>query len=220
MACVTASKWKYLLADRLVSASLGPEISTRRLVLRSLRPTDVFAWQEVRRRCAPWLLPWEPLRPPGSIDPTVSRAAFDARCEQRDRERALGTSYGFGIFEDGRVIGECNLNNVVRGAMQGASLGYWIDSDRAGQGFMPESVVGVLAYSFEVIGLHRVEINIVPRNAASRRVVQKLDLRDEGIAERFLEINGVWEDHVRYAMTSEEWTSRREALSASWLQPS
>jgi ribosomal-protein-alanine N-acetyltransferase len=214
---VTASKWKYLLADRLVGAALGPELVTRRLVLRPLRPTDVFAWQEVRQRCAGWLLPWEPLRPPGSIDPTISRAAFEARCEQRDRERSLGTAYGLGIFEDGRVIGECNLNNVVRGAMQGASLGYWIDESRAGRGFMPESVVGALAFSFEELGLHRVEINIVPRNAKSRRVVDKLALRNEGVAERFLEINGVWEDHVRYAITSEEWTLRREEFASSWL---
>jgi ribosomal-protein-alanine N-acetyltransferase len=65
--------------------------------------------------------------------------------------------------------------------------------------------------------LHRVEISIIPRNSPSRRVVEKLEIRQEGIAERFLEIDGVWEDHVRYAMTSEEWAVRGAALSAEWL---
>ena len=66
--------------------------------------------------------------------------------------------------------------------------------------------------------LHRVQISIIPRNAASRRVVEKLDIRDEGIAERYLEINGVWEDHVRYAITAEEWDDRGEALCKEWLE--
>ena len=60
--------------------------------------------------------------------------------------------------------------------------------------------------------LHRVQISIIPRNAASRRVVEKLDIREEGVAVRYLEINGVWEDHVRYAITAEEWAERRDDL--------
>jgi ribosomal-protein-alanine N-acetyltransferase len=48
-------------------------------------------------------------------------------------------------------------------------------------------------------------------------VVAKLDIRAEGIAVRYLEINGIWEDHVRYAITSEEWEQRRADISAAWL---
>jgi ribosomal-protein-alanine N-acetyltransferase len=48
-------------------------------------------------------------------------------------------------------------------------------------------------------------------------VVEKLGIRQEGIAERFLEIDGVWEDHVRYAITSEEWAVREPELAADWL---
>ena len=74
-----------------------------------------------------------------------------------------------------------------------------------------------LRFAFEMLGLHRVEISIIPRNAASRRVMEKLGLRLEGISERFLEIDGEWEDHVRYAMTAEEWQQRRLRLLAAWL---
>jgi ribosomal-protein-alanine N-acetyltransferase len=59
-------------------------------------------------------------------------------------------------------------------------------------------------------------VAIIPRNSASRRVAEKLDLRNEGIALGFLEINGQWEDHVRYAMTSEEWAVRGVDLRAAW----
>jgi ribosomal-protein-alanine N-acetyltransferase len=74
-----------------------------------------------------------------------------------------------------------------------------------------------LHFAFEALGLHRVEISIIPRNQASRRVVEKLGVRFEGVAERFLEIDGVWEDHARFAMTSEEWAVRKRDLLWSWL---
>ena len=72
-------------------------------------------------------------------------------------------------------------------------------------------------YAFEELGLHRLQIAIIPRNRASRRVVEKLAIREEGIALRYLEINGVWEDHVRYAITSEEWDTRRDELLEAWI---
>jgi ribosomal-protein-alanine N-acetyltransferase len=64
-----------------------------------------------------------------------------------------------------------------------------------------------------------VQISIIPRNTASRRVVEKLGIRDEGTAERYLEIAGVWEDHIRYAITVEEWEERKDALVKEWLDP-
>ena len=72
-------------------------------------------------------------------------------------------------------------------------------------------------YAIENLGLHRIEICIVPRNSNSRRVMEKLNIRDEGTALRFLEINGVWEDHARYAITAEEWNERRDELAEQWL---
>jgi ribosomal-protein-alanine N-acetyltransferase len=84
---------------------------------------------------------------------------------------------------------------------------------------MPESVITLLQYAFESLRLHRIEINIIPRNASSRRVVEKLGIRFEGIAERYLEIDGAWEDHARYAITAEEWADRAPELVTHWLLP-
>ena len=72
----------------------------------------------------------------------------------------------------------------------------------------------VARFAFEELRLHRLQIAIIPRNTASRRVVEKLDVREEGTALRYLEINGVWEDHVRYAITAEDWAERRDELCA------
>ena len=164
-----------------------------------------------------WLVPWEPLRSPTLPDPTRDRTAFEARCAARDRERASDHAYSFGVFIDQQLAGEMNLNNVTRGALQGATVGYWIDQDRAGNSYISEAVVVAAAYAFDQLQLHRLEICIVPRNVNSRRVVEKLGLRSEGIAERYLEINGTWEDHVRYAITTEEWAARADELTTAWI---
>ena len=195
----------------------GLRIYGRRVVLRPLVTTDFPAWSEVRLRNEQWLTPWEPLRAPHLSDPTRQRDAFSSRCATRDRERQMGVAYGFGLFVDQAFVGEVNLNNVIRGALQSATVGYWIDQARAGQRFVAEAVAVLSRFAFDELLLHRLEICIVPRNANSRRVMEVLAIREEGVAQRFLEINGVWEDHVRYGFTAEEWQARRAELSAAWL---
>src|SRR6266542_3927783 len=74
----------------------------RRVLLRPLSPADFPAWQEVRRRNNGWLTPWEPARTPGMPDVVESREAFAMRCSARERERQLGTAFGFGMFVAGR----------------------------------------------------------------------------------------------------------------------
>ena len=191
------------------------ELAGRRVLLRTLTEADYEAWHEVRARCRDWLLPWEP-RPKGAPPAAEDRASFAARCALRERERQLGTGYGFGIFVGGRFAGEITLSSIQRGPFQTGHIGYWIDRDLAGHGYVPEAVVVVLAFAFDTISLHRVEISIIPRNRASLRVVEKLGVRSEGIAQKYLEIDGEWEDHAKFAITSEEWRRRRDQLIAEW----
>jgi ribosomal-protein-alanine N-acetyltransferase len=183
-----------------------------------LRAEDYPAWREVRTRCHEWLVHWEP-RPAGMPRPSEDRQSFVARCSTRERDRQLGAGYGFGIFIADRFAGEINLSSIQRGAFQNGYVGYWIDEAAAGRGYVPESCVVLFAFAFEQLGLHRLQIAIVPRNTASRSVVRKLGIRGEGIACRYLEIDGRWEDHVRYAITLEEWLERRERFREEWLTP-
>jgi len=206
------------MALRHPSRALAPiRLYGRRIVMRPLAPSDFRAWSEVRTHNHEWLTVWEPSRHPHQPDPTTDKSVFASRCLQRDRDRASGVAYQFGVFLDDQVIGEINLNNVVRGAMQSCTIGYWIDQRHAGQGYTVEGVVLLFQFLFEQLGLHRAEICIVPRNLRSRRIMEKLAIRDEGLAERYLEINGVWEDHIRYGITVEEWQARRAEFVGAWL---
>tara|TARA_B100000945_G_scaffold214861_1_gene173109 strand:+ start:1291 stop:1908 length:618 start_codon:yes stop_codon:yes gene_type:complete len=189
----------------------------KRVMLRSLQVSDFSEWNKVRLDNINWLTKWEPTRPPGMPDVINDRNAFGARCNARDRERHLGSGYGFGIFVKGKFCGEINLSSIQRGPFQSCYVGYWIDEGHAGNGYTPEALAVVLKYAFEDLDLHRVQVAIIPRNSSSRRVVEKLSLREEGIAERYLEINGKWEDHIRYAFTSEEWHHRKEEITERWI---
>ncbi len=190
----------------------------RRVMLRTLTASDYAEWIEIRERCRDWLLKWEP-RPAGAPFPPEDRNSFVARCSLRERERQLGTGFGFGIFAGGRLVGELTLSSVQRGPFQCAYIGYWVDQAQAGRGYVPEAVAVALAFAFDDLELHRIEISIIPRNDRSHRVVEKLGIRKEGVAQRYLQIDGVWEDHTRYAITSEEWVIRRDELREAWLEP-
>jgi len=185
--------------------------------LRPLTEGDFAEWRAVRRANREWLAPWEPTPPSTGPDVVEDRLAFAARCSARARERQMDAGYGFGVFAEGSLVGEMNLSGVQRGPFQSVHVGYWIDRRHAGREYAPEALVVVLDHAFEVLGLHRVQINIIPRNQASRRVVEKLGIREEGTARRYLEINGRWEDHVRYAITAEEWEERGPELVAGWM---
>jgi ribosomal-protein-alanine N-acetyltransferase len=201
--------------------SINVEPSTRhygkRIMLRPLMANDFPQWTEVRQRNDQWLTPWEPLRANNLADPTRHRDAFASRCATRDRERQIGTAYGFGLFVDNAFAGEININNVVRGAFQCGVVGYWIDERHAGNRYVAEGFAVISRFAFDELHLHRLEICIVPRNSKSRRVMEVLNIREEGVALRYLEINGNWEDHVRYAITAEEWDERRAELTSAWL---
>ena len=83
-------------------------------------------------------------------------------------------------------------------------VGYWVDGALAGRGIIPTALAMAVDHCFFTIGLHRIEANIRPENHASRRVVEKLGFREEGIRRRQLHIDGAWRDHICYALTVED----------------
>ncbi len=192
-------------------------LTGRRVVLRPLTVSDFGAFQTVRRRNVDWLTRWEPRRMPGQPDPAESFDAFAARCSARQRERQLGTGYGFGIFVDGRFSGEINLSAVQRGPVQAGNVGYWVDVEQAGNSYCPEAVVMLARFAFEDLVLHRLLISIVPRNQPSRRVMEKLQIRCEGVAVGLLQINGEWEDHLQFAVVAEDWAVSGSELLRAWV---
>ena len=85
-----------------------------------------------------------------------------------------------------------------------AEVGYWIDERLAGRGIVPTALAMAVDHCFQVMRLHRLEACIQPLNVASRRTVEKLGFRNEGLRERLVYVNGAWRDHICYALTADE----------------
>ncbi len=171
--------------------------------LRPPRLRDGRAWSEVRLRNQPWLAPWEPTSQLGWADRHIMSAWPPVHAALR-RAARNGTMLPFVVNYGGRFVGQVNVSNIVHGALQSCTIGYWIDSAVAGRGVTPTAVALVIDHCLTTAGLHRVEIDIRPENKASLRVVEKLGLRREAYYERFLNIDGGWRDHVAFAITTEE----------------
>lgn len=173
------------------------------VVLRPLRMRDAAAWSELRLTNEEWLRPWEPTSTEGYRERNTV-AAFPGLLRVLRRQARAGTHLPFAIEFQGRLVGQLTVGNIVHGAYNGAYLGYWVDARHAGRGICPRAVALAVDHCFGAAGLHRVEANIRPENTASRRVVEKLGFREEGLLRRFLNIDGDYRDHVHYALTVED----------------
>lgn len=100
------------------------------------------------------------------------------------------------VEKPAEIMGMIGLNNVVWGAFCSAFLGYKLDTDFLNKGYMSMAVEILTKYAFEELGLHRIEANVMPKNKASLRVLEKNHFVNEGISKYYLNINGVWEDHI------------------------
>ncbi len=127
--------------------------------------------------------------------------------EQGEQLMQSGNGYIFGMFrqDTGQLVGRMELSGVARGPFQNASVGYFVDREHHGHGYATTSLRWVTAYAFQEAGLHRIQAGVMPWNKPSQRVLEKASFRQEGLAERYLCINGKWEDHLLYAITAEEW---------------
>jgi ribosomal-protein-alanine N-acetyltransferase len=189
-------------------APLSTVLEGRRVVLRPPRMSDAREWRELRMANQVHLAPWNPL-PPRGVDP-LALASVRADISRARREWRADASYTFLVAarEPGEpLIGFVRLSAVARRPFDNAYMGYWMAEDRQGQGLMTEAVRLAVSFAFDTAGLHRVQAAVIPRNAGSRRVLAKAGFREEGLALRYLEIAGRWEDHVLHAVTREEWPS-------------
>jgi ribosomal-protein-alanine N-acetyltransferase len=188
-----------------VAPSLTTRLVTLRLVLRPPRTGDVTEIRRLMRANHEHLRPWNPAPPPGEDPSSITEVSKTVLRHRRDWKHGRG--YVFMVAErehPSMFIGKIALSGIMRGAMYGAHLGYWMAADTQGRGYVTEGIAAVLDFAFGPAALHRVQAAIMPRNARSLRVIEKLAFRREGYAERYLQIAGKWEDHVLFARTREE----------------
>lgn len=178
-------------------------LHTERLLLTTLGADAAPQVLDYLVRNQEFVRPWNPITDPESV-------TLEAQQERLRREQMLRlsqSSYRFWMFDRAdtalaRVLGEVALSNIVYGAFLSCYLGYKIDEQAGGKGYMTEAVRTVVGYAFDTLRLHRIEANIMPRNVRSLRVVEKLGFVNEGLSPAYLKINGVWEDHLHYVLFS------------------
>lgn len=180
--------------------SLG--IYGRGLWLRAPQASDFEAWATLRSASRQHLQPWEPKW----AEDELSRSSFRRRLRIYARDISEDHGYPFFVFRarDLALLGGLTLSNVRRGVAQTASVGYWTGVGHTGRGYMTEALRSVVPFAFEHLRLHRLEAACLPHNQASMRVLEKAGFHREGIAHKFLKIDGRWQDHVLYGLTEDD----------------
>jgi [ribosomal protein S5]-alanine N-acetyltransferase len=162
---------------------------------RLLSPDDAPALLRIAREDRDFLAPWEPRRDETWLTEAGQLAEIDARLEQHRR----GLAVPHVVLDDGgEVVGRVSLNNVVRGAFESCSVGYWIRSAANGRGHATAAVAQMLRTAFDDLGLHRVEAGTLVHNTASQRVLERNGFVRFGLAPQYLRIAGRWQDHVLF----------------------
>jgi ribosomal-protein-alanine N-acetyltransferase len=173
--------------------------------VRPLRRGDARVWAEVRSSNVEWLAPWESTLPYTLGDSgAAGPAAYRAMVSALRRQAKAGSALPFAVDLEGQFVGQVTVSTIIRGSLQSASVGYWVDQRFAGRGIIPVAVALVVDHCFHEVGLHRIELNVRPENTRSRRVAEKLGFRDEGVRTKYLHIDRSWRDHVCYALTVED----------------
>lgn len=185
-------------------ARLGPlRVPAGVVAIRPIRLRDAGEWSRIRLRDRAHLEMWEPT----GIGPWPERNAFWSWPSQWAALRSLarrGQCLPFTITLDGRLVGQVTVGNVVRASLRSAWIGYWVSSDVVRGGVATAAVALVTDHAFGVAGLHRLEATVRPENSPSLRVLAKAGYRQEGLFERYLDVDGAWRDHFCYALTKEE----------------
>jgi ribosomal-protein-alanine N-acetyltransferase len=170
------------------------------IYLRRLEVADAEALLELLVREREFLKPWQEARPDSFFTLAAQRGVLE-------QVTTGATRIDFGIFlkETDELLGRVQLSGIALAPFESAYLGYSVSERYNGRGYATEAVRQGLEVAFEELGLHRVQAAAMPINRASIRVLEKTGFREEGLALRYLQINGVWEDHKLFAMTAEEW---------------
>lgn len=179
-----------------------PVIRGQEVYLRYPRIADYANWAQLRGESREFLTKWEPVW----ADDELTRGAFRRRIKRYQKETRLDSAYVFFVFRisDDTLMGGCTLSNVRRGVTQCCALGYWIGARFARQGYMFDAVRALIPFIFGTLGLHRIEAACLPENEASRNLLLKAGFREEGLARKYLRINGDWSDHLLFALLEDE----------------
>lgn len=182
-----------------------PTLLTEHLVLTFPSLNDLKGITEFELRNKNHLANWES---------TISSSlATQKRLEDWIKECETGLSTRFLIRSKASldsVIGFCNFTQFFHGPFQACYLGYKIDHEYEGKGFMFEALKTAIQYIFEELKMNRIMANYMPTNIRSAKLLNRLGFEIEGYAKNYLLINNRWEDHILTAMSKKQWLLVKE----------
>lgn len=180
----------------------GPVVFGEELHLRVPQMQDYAQWAELRARSREFLTPWEPTWASSEL----TKASYRRRLRHYSRDLREDLGYAFFLFRnsDDALLGGITLSNVRRGVTQACTLGYWIGAPFANNGYMSLGVAALIPFVFDALRLHRLEAACLPHNVASKRLLESTGFTYEGLARRYLKINGIWQDHLLYALVEDD----------------
>ncbi|SMF86995.1 ribosomal-protein-alanine N-acetyltransferase [Paenibacillus uliginis N3/975] len=179
------------------------ELHSQRLILKSIDESKAMQVLDYVVRNKEFLERWEVVRNADYYTAQTQKELILS--DKLDMEKGqLVKVWMYKIDEPDKIIGSIALSNIVKEAFLSCHLGYRLDQEENNQGYMTEGIKCMINYTFDVLKLHRIEANIMPRNEASLKVVQKLGFYHEGLAQKYLKINGTWEDHIHMVLRNHE----------------
>jgi len=159
-----------------------------------------------------YLAPWSPLQDDAYFTADGQREVLIRQLAAYDRGAMLPLAI---LDSAGAVAGSINLNSIIRGAFQSASVGYWVSESSAGRGLASAAVADVTGLAFGELGLHRLDAATLLHNTPSQRVLLRNGFRPFAVAESYLKIAGRWQDHILFQLLSPGGTTLRYAPDGS-----
>lgn len=181
-----------------------PSIETDRLFLTIPSPDAAPRMLAFASENREHLARWQPPEPPNLFTEEFWRDFLSSSHKEFVEGRGMRLVIFLKSDPSGRVIGECNFSNIVRGPFQACFLGYKIDHREEGKGYMKEALAAAIKYAFENLRLHRLMANYMPINERSGGLLRRLGFTVEGYARDYLLIENQWRDHVLTSLTNHE----------------
>lgn len=158
--------------------------------------SDAPVLAEFVRTNREFMAPWEPVRPEEYYTDEGQAAVIEAALTRFEQ----GVIVPHLIVDSGRMVGRITLNDIVRGPFQSCHLGYLVGSADNGRGVATTAVGQFTAMAFGELGLHRVEAGVLLHNKGSQRVLERNGFVRYGVAQKYLNIAGRWQDHAIYQL--------------------
>jgi [ribosomal protein S5]-alanine N-acetyltransferase len=168
-------------------------------VTRLLTLEDVPALAELYRSNRDFLAPFEPVRSEEFFTVEGQRAFVERALARYEQEAMCPLVI---LNEAGNVAGRININDIVRGAFQSGSLGYWVGAGDNGRGLATSAVRETVAWAFGELDLHRLQAGTLLDNAGSQRVLERNGFTPIGFAPACLKIAGRWQDHMLFQLVA------------------